>query len=263
MGVNLGVLPTKGLTLPLMSYGGSAILMNWSALAIVLRIDYENRVLHARRPRYEAHDADRDGGRHRRPYLPRPGRRRSMRARGWRVHWLGAPDGMESQLVPPARHRVRHASTSPACAARACCNAGVLPLRLLERVLAQPRASCARRQARRGARHGRLRHLSRRHDGVPAAASRWCCIEADAALLLANRILTPVARRVPFGFPADFGAAAGKAPWTGNPVRAAIVSGLPPPAQRFAAAQGRLRLLVVGGSLGAKALNERCRRRWR
>jgi cell division protein FtsW len=43
MGVNLGVLPTKGLTLPLMSYGGSAILMNLIALAIVLRIDIENR----------------------------------------------------------------------------------------------------------------------------------------------------------------------------------------------------------------------------
>jgi cell division protein FtsW len=45
MGVNLGVLPTKGLTLPLMSYGGSAILMNLVALAIVLRIDSENRQL--------------------------------------------------------------------------------------------------------------------------------------------------------------------------------------------------------------------------
>ena len=43
MGVNLGVLPTKGLTLPLMSYGGSAIVMNMVALAIVVRIDVENR----------------------------------------------------------------------------------------------------------------------------------------------------------------------------------------------------------------------------
>ncbi len=43
MGVNLGALPTKGLTLPLMSYGGSAILMNLLALAVVLRIDFENR----------------------------------------------------------------------------------------------------------------------------------------------------------------------------------------------------------------------------
>jgi cell division protein FtsW len=45
MGVNLGALPTKGLTLPLMSYGGSAILMNLVAIAIVLRIDYENKML--------------------------------------------------------------------------------------------------------------------------------------------------------------------------------------------------------------------------
>lgn len=45
MGVNLGVLPTKGLTLPLMSYGGSAIMMNLIAVALVLRVDLENRVL--------------------------------------------------------------------------------------------------------------------------------------------------------------------------------------------------------------------------
>jgi cell division protein FtsW len=45
MGVNLGALPTKGLTLPLMSYGGSAILINLIAIAVVLRIDYENRQL--------------------------------------------------------------------------------------------------------------------------------------------------------------------------------------------------------------------------
>ena len=45
IGVNLGALPTKGLTLPFMSYGGSAILMNMVAMAVVLRIDYENRLL--------------------------------------------------------------------------------------------------------------------------------------------------------------------------------------------------------------------------
>lgn len=45
MGVNLGVLPTKGLTLPLMSYGGSGILLNCVALAICLRVDIENRQL--------------------------------------------------------------------------------------------------------------------------------------------------------------------------------------------------------------------------
>ena len=45
MGVNLGLLPTKGLTLPLMSYGGTGVLINCVGLAILLRIDYENRVL--------------------------------------------------------------------------------------------------------------------------------------------------------------------------------------------------------------------------
>ncbi|MBU3578814.1 putative lipid II flippase FtsW [Polynucleobacter sp. 73C-SIWE] len=45
IGVNLGLLPTKGLTLPLVSYGGSAILMNVVAIAMLLRIDYENRIL--------------------------------------------------------------------------------------------------------------------------------------------------------------------------------------------------------------------------
>ncbi|MBC7499452.1 MAG: putative lipid II flippase FtsW [Herminiimonas sp.] len=45
MGVNLGILPTKGLTLPLMSYGGSGVLINCVGLAILLRIDHENRML--------------------------------------------------------------------------------------------------------------------------------------------------------------------------------------------------------------------------
>lgn len=45
MGVNLGLLPTKGLTLPLVSYGGSGILMNAVAMAMLLRIDFENRIL--------------------------------------------------------------------------------------------------------------------------------------------------------------------------------------------------------------------------
>ncbi|MFZ9646697.1 MAG: FtsW/RodA/SpoVE family cell cycle protein, partial [Fluviibacter sp.] len=43
MGVNMGLLPTKGLTLPMMSFGGSGILVNCVAIAILLRIDWENR----------------------------------------------------------------------------------------------------------------------------------------------------------------------------------------------------------------------------
>jgi cell division protein FtsW len=43
MGVNMGILPTKGLTLPLMSFGGSSIVANCVALAVLLRVDWENR----------------------------------------------------------------------------------------------------------------------------------------------------------------------------------------------------------------------------
>jgi cell division protein FtsW len=45
MGVNMGMLPTKGLTLPLMSYGGTGIVVNCVAMAIVLRTDWESRQL--------------------------------------------------------------------------------------------------------------------------------------------------------------------------------------------------------------------------
>jgi UDP-N-acetylglucosamine--N-acetylmuramyl-(pentapeptide) pyrophosphoryl-undecaprenol N-acetylglucosamine transferase len=80
-------------------------------------------------------------------------------------------------------------------------------------------------------------------------------VNADAALLLSNKTLAPIAQRVCFGFPADFGAAAGKAVVTGNPVRKEILQ-MPEPAARFTGRTGPLRVLVVGGSLGAKALND-------
>jgi UDP-N-acetylglucosamine--N-acetylmuramyl-(pentapeptide) pyrophosphoryl-undecaprenol N-acetylglucosamine transferase len=86
--------------------------------------------------------------------------------------------------------------------------------------------------------------------GVPLAL-----VNADAALLLSNKTLTPIAQRVLFGFPADFGKAAGKAVVTGNPVRKEILE-MPSPGHRFASRSGPLNILVVGGSLGAKVLND-------
>jgi UDP-N-acetylglucosamine--N-acetylmuramyl-(pentapeptide) pyrophosphoryl-undecaprenol N-acetylglucosamine transferase len=80
-------------------------------------------------------------------------------------------------------------------------------------------------------------------------------VNADASMLLSNRALLPVADRVAFGFD---GAAATKtrnAVVTGNPVRAEIEA-MPEPAQRYAGRSGPLQLLVVGGSLGARVLNE-------
>jgi UDP-N-acetylglucosamine--N-acetylmuramyl-(pentapeptide) pyrophosphoryl-undecaprenol N-acetylglucosamine transferase len=79
-------------------------------------------------------------------------------------------------------------------------------------------------------------------------------VNADAALLLSNKSLLPVADRVAFGFdgPAVKGVKAGVV--TGNPVRAEIEA-LPEPSERLAGRSGALRLLVVGGSLGAQVLN--------
>lgn len=68
---------------------------------------------------------------------------------------------------------------------------------------------------------------------------------------LTNRVLAHLARRVLTGFP---GAFVGRGRWVGNPVRAEI-SALPPPAERMAGRSGPLRLLVIGGSQGALALN--------
>jgi UDP-N-acetylglucosamine--N-acetylmuramyl-(pentapeptide) pyrophosphoryl-undecaprenol N-acetylglucosamine transferase len=80
-------------------------------------------------------------------------------------------------------------------------------------------------------------------------------VNADAALLLSNKALLPVADGVAFGFDGQAAAATRRATVTGNPVRAEIEA-LPAPQQRFAGRQGPLKLLVVGGSLGAKVLNE-------
>jgi len=80
-------------------------------------------------------------------------------------------------------------------------------------------------------------------------------VNADAALLMSNKALLPVADRVAFGFD---GPAVDKVKHglvTGNPVRAEIEA-MPEPAQRFAGREGPLRVLLVGGSLGAKVLNE-------
>jgi UDP-N-acetylglucosamine--N-acetylmuramyl-(pentapeptide) pyrophosphoryl-undecaprenol N-acetylglucosamine transferase len=75
--------------------------------------------------------------------------------------------------------------------------------------------------------------------------------EQNSIAGLANRVLAGVADKVMVGFPG----ALGNAEWTGNPVRAEIAA-IAPPEQRLAGRSGPLRLLVVGGSLGARALNE-------
>ncbi|RZI43578.1 undecaprenyldiphospho-muramoylpentapeptide beta-N-acetylglucosaminyltransferase [Herbaspirillum sp. HC18] len=176
----------------------------------------------------------------------------TMQSRGWQVSWLGTQHGMEREIVP--KHKIDMDSID---------FAGLRGKGLMHTVrgvfkLAGGVVSCFNIIGRRkpdvvlgmggyvtvpGGMMARLR-------GVPLVL-----VNADAALLLSNKTLAPLAKKVLFGFPADFGSAAGKALVTGNPVRKEIIE-VPPPAQRYASRTGPLRLLVVGGSLGAKVLNE-------
>jgi UDP-N-acetylglucosamine--N-acetylmuramyl-(pentapeptide) pyrophosphoryl-undecaprenol N-acetylglucosamine transferase len=80
-------------------------------------------------------------------------------------------------------------------------------------------------------------------------------MNADAPLLLSNKALKPFAKKVMFGLPSSITGEESKFLFTGNPIRKEI-SQLPVPQERYAAHTGPLKILVVGGSLGAKVLNE-------
>ncbi|EJN06856.1 undecaprenyldiphospho-muramoylpentapeptide beta-N-acetylglucosaminyltransferase, partial [Herbaspirillum sp. YR522] len=176
----------------------------------------------------------------------------TMRARGWQVSWLGTSHGMERELVP------RHGVEMDTIVFSGLRGKGLMHTVKGAWRLATSFVRCFNILGRRnpdvvlgmggyvtvpGGAMARLR-------GKPLVL-----VNADAALLLSNKTLTPLADRVLFGFPADFGAAAAKAEVTGNPVRREITS-LAPPATRYAGHGGPLRILVVGGSLGAKVLND-------
>jgi UDP-N-acetylglucosamine--N-acetylmuramyl-(pentapeptide) pyrophosphoryl-undecaprenol N-acetylglucosamine transferase len=176
---------------------------------------------------------------------------REMIGRGWSVSWLGTATGMENKFVPAAGIAIDTIGFT-GLRGKSLVQTLTGGLRLLKAFW-----DCLRILRRRGA------------DAVLGMGGYVCfpggmmasllgrplvLVNADAALLLSNKALLPVADRVAFGFD---GAAARvkRGVVTGNPVRAEIEA-LPAPAERWAGRTGPLRLLVVGGSLGASVLNE-------
>jgi len=174
-------------------------------------------------------------------------------ARGCRVFWLGTREGMEAKLVP--QHGVDFESMS----FRGIRGKGLRTLLLGPYALA-------------GACMQSLRVIRRRRPNVVlglggfasfpgalmgVASGRPLIVhDANAVAGLANRILAHGADRILLGFPGALkGSRLHPAAWVGNPLRDEIVS-VAPPAVRFAERAGPLRLLVVGGSLGAAALND-------
>jgi UDP-N-acetylglucosamine--N-acetylmuramyl-(pentapeptide) pyrophosphoryl-undecaprenol N-acetylglucosamine transferase len=175
-------------------------------------------------------------------------------ARGARVFWLGTREGMEARLV--AAHGVEFEAVS----FRGVRGKGLRTLLLgpyaLLAACVQSLRIIRRRRPDLVLGFGGFASFPGALMGV-ATGKPLVLHDANAVAGLANRVLAFGADRVLLGFPGALrGRAARNAEWVGNPLRDAITS-LPTPAERFAGRIGPLRLLVVGGSLGAQALNDR------
>jgi len=173
-----------------------------------------------------------------------------LRGRGWTVVWMGARGGMEERLIPPQGYVtvwIRFGGVR----GKGWLRKLLLPLALL---IAFWQSATAILRHRPDVVLGMGGYAAFPGGMMAALLGKPLLIhEQNAVPGLANRVLAGVADRVLTAFPDAFNGRVDVI-WSGNPVRADIVSLLPPEA-RFANRSGPLRLLVVGGSLGAKALN--------
>jgi UDP-N-acetylglucosamine--N-acetylmuramyl-(pentapeptide) pyrophosphoryl-undecaprenol N-acetylglucosamine transferase len=171
-----------------------------------------------------------------------------MRARKWDVVWLGNPSGMEASLV--ARHGIPMQPVAiGGLRGKGLFTALLLPATLLKAFWQSLRALRATRPAVVLGMGGYVAFPG----GMMASLTNRPLVvhEQNSVAGLTNRLLAQVADRVLAAFP---GALAG-ATVCGNPVRHELAA-LAPPAERYGARSGPLRVLVVGGSLGAQVLNE-------
>jgi len=171
-----------------------------------------------------------------------------LRALGWRVVWLGARTGMEATLVPKHGYEMAWVRFS-GLRGKGLAAKLLLPLNLL---VAFWQALRALRTQRPDVVLGMGGYIAFPGGMMAALLGRPLAIhEQNSVAGLANRVLAGVADHVLVAFPD----ALRNATFVGNPVREAIAQ-IAPPAARFAGRTGTLRVLVVGGSLGAAALND-------
>ncbi len=163
-----------------------------------------------------------------------------LRARGWRVLWLGNPDGMEGRLVPARGYRPWRAWLSPACAGAACATLLRLPLTPARALAAGHGARLSRIKPDVVLGMGGYMTFPGRRGGARCAACRWWCTSRTPWPASANRWLARVARRVLSGFPGVLP----RGEMLGNPVRRVVAAN---PSRRSAspAANGPLR--AAGG----------------
>jgi UDP-N-acetylglucosamine--N-acetylmuramyl-(pentapeptide) pyrophosphoryl-undecaprenol N-acetylglucosamine transferase len=177
---------------------------------------------------------------------------REMQSRGWDVSWLGTASGMENTLVPPSGIPLDTVAFS-GLRGKGLKHALSGSLRLLAALW-----SCLEIMRRREATAvlGMGGYVCF-PGGLVAALLRkpLVLVNADASLLMSNKALLPFAGAIAFGFDGEDARRTRRAVVTGNPVRREIET-LPTPKERFSGRVGALRLLVVGGSLGARPLNE-------
>lgn len=171
-----------------------------------------------------------------------------LRDSGWRVVWLGNPEGMEAKLVPQHGFEMVWVKFA-ALRGKGLMRKLLLPLNLLRGFW---QALKAIRQVRPQVVLGMGGYITF-PGGMMAALTGVPLVlhEQNSVAGLANRVLAVVADRILTGFPDVLR----KGDWVGNPVRPEIAA-LKAPAERMAAREGPLHLLVIGGSLGAQALNE-------
>ena len=175
----------------------------------------------------------------------------ALRARGWRVHWLGAPASMEAQLVPPRGYPFE-AIDFGGVRGKGLATLALLPLRLL-RAFA-PSIDVIRR-VKPDVLVGLGGYITFPGGLMGVALNKPLVLhEQNSVAGMANRVLASVADRVFTAFPGVLPRAR-QVRWVGNPLREAFTL-YPDPRARFAGRSGPLRLLVVGGSLGAQALND-------